>query len=349
MPIKFSELPVKTITETSKVIGLYTDNASNTGVSNCLINTSDFAKQTKLTEVDESAVHIYGSEQIIGDKTFIGKVVINNTLSITEPITISNSLATTGSITTTNTINGIKAASSDSTSETLIPTIGWVNDPTTASNVVHRTSNETIAGTKTFTNISVPIKFKNNNVEQMTNPSEYSEQMVYGVDKNDIRIGSMGIGMTADGNSRAYIAASKKIGDTYKYCVIDTYIDKSGNVWATAPTPSSPTDNSTKIATTNWFRNTLTNLLPTIRMTKHSDISTSLPYTAPIDGIMRVKIGAVYSWLLYINGVVVQEQSRNDSDSCVTTWIHIPVKKGDVLTASGSKYHFDGGQMYYPY
>ena len=61
MPIKFSELPTKGIAETSKVIGLYVDNTSNTGVSNCIINASDFAKQTTLTNVDESAVHKSGA------------------------------------------------------------------------------------------------------------------------------------------------------------------------------------------------------------------------------------------------------------------------------------------------
>ena len=117
-----------------------------------------------------------------------------------------------------------------------------------------------------------------------------------------------------------------------------------------APTPSSATDNSNNIATTAWFRNALTSLCPTIRMTKKEDIaSNGLPYTATANGIIRVKIGATYSWQLMINGTIVQEQERNNSDSCVTTWILIPVKNGDVLTASGNAYHFDGGALYYPY
>ena len=117
-----------------------------------------------------------------------------------------------------------------------------------------------------------------------------------------------------------------------------------------APTPSSATDNSTNAATTGWFRNALTSLCPTIRMTKKEDIaSNGLPYTATANGIIRVKIGATYSWQLMINGTIVQEQERNSSDSCVTTWILIPVKNGDVLTATGNAYHFDGGALYYPY
>lgn len=278
MPIKFSELPVKTIAETSKVIGLYTDNTSNTGVSNCLINTSDFAKQTKLTEVDESAVHIYDSERIIGDKTFIGKVYIDNTLSITQPMT------------TTSTINGVKPAASNSTSETLIPTIGWINDLATSTNLVHRSGAEEISGYKTFTNVGAPIRFKNNNLEQMVNPSAYSEQMVYGIDKNDIRIGSMGIGMDVNGNSRAYIAASKKIGDNYVYSILDTYVDKNGNAWTSAPTPAS-NDNSTKIATTAWVNSKIvagTGGFPNYSAAAGRAQNTS--YTAGTNGFLYIHI-----------------------------------------------------------
>lgn len=110
-------------------------------------------------------------------------------------------------------------------------------------------------------------------------------------------------------------------------------------------TPSSATDSSTKVATTQWFRNALCNL-GVQHLTKYEDIS-SVPYTAPIDGIMRVRIGATYNWELYINGIIVQQQNRNDSDSCTTTWATIPVKQGDVLTKGSGTIH--AMAMYYPY
>lgn len=114
---------------------------------------------------------------------------------------------------------------------------------------------------------------------------------------------------------------------------------------ATATTPTSATDHSTKISTTQWFRNAITNL-GVQHLTKYENIG-NLPYTAPIDGIIRVRIGAIYNWELYINGIVVQQQSRNDADSCTTTWVTIPVKQGDVLTqGAGSIYN---KEMYYPY
>lgn len=118
---------------------------------------------------------------------------------------------------------------------------------------------------------------------------------------------------------------------------------------ATTDTISTDTDHSTKVVNSQWFRNAITNL-GVQNLTKYEDIASSVTiYTAPIDGFIRVKIGATYNWQLYINGDIFQEQSRNNSDSCTTTWVVIPVKQGDVLTRGGSTYHFDGGAMWYPY
>ena len=48
MPIKFSQLTNKAISETTKIIGLYNDETSVSGSSNCTILTTDFAKKTAL-------------------------------------------------------------------------------------------------------------------------------------------------------------------------------------------------------------------------------------------------------------------------------------------------------------
>ena len=45
----------------------------------------------------------------------------------------------------------VKPSASKSTTDETIPTIGWVNDPAKSTNVVHRSGNETINGSKTFT------------------------------------------------------------------------------------------------------------------------------------------------------------------------------------------------------
>ena len=207
------------------------------------------------------------------------------------------------------------------------------------SDVVHRSGDETITGVKTFSGDTILIKNKSTEIDTTTSPSQQKYIYTDYIDKNNVRMGVVGSFQQADGKYGTYLQAGNE--------GMIKVISDGTNVTTSAPTPASATDNSTKIATTQWFRNALTSLLPTVRMTKYGDIGTTLPYTAPIDGIMRVKIGAVYNWELYINGILVQQQSRNDSDSCVTTWICIPVKQGDVLTAASG--HFDGGAMYYPY
>jgi len=86
MPIKFSELTTKSIDSVTRVIGLYADNSSSTGSSNCLINVTDFAKQSALDRLNQDAVHIYGTETIQGDKTFAGASTFNNGLTVTGVI-----------------------------------------------------------------------------------------------------------------------------------------------------------------------------------------------------------------------------------------------------------------------
>jgi len=74
-----------------------------------------------------------------GKFRFVGKDSQGN-IKYPLSIDIQNNKATT-----------VKPSASNSTSDTTIPTIGWVNDPATATNVVHRSGDETINGTKTFT------------------------------------------------------------------------------------------------------------------------------------------------------------------------------------------------------
>ena len=179
-----------------------------------------------------------------------------------------------------------------------------------------------------------------------------------------------------DNNGASVILRSTKVNNSDNFVTTPSYIGTSwvqetpalswNNIWtgnntfsgsttfsgsvslgssATATTPSSATDSSTKVATTQWFRNALCNL-GVQHLTKYEDIS-SVPYTAPIDGIMRVRIGATYNWELYINGVIVQQQNRNNSDSCTTTWVTIPVIQGDILTKGSGTIHEMA--MYYPY
>ena len=54
-----------------------------------------------------------------------------------------------------NNSNQSHTLATNATNSVLIPTMGWVNNPATSTNVVHRSGNETIAGTKTFSTTPV--------------------------------------------------------------------------------------------------------------------------------------------------------------------------------------------------
>jgi len=121
----------------------------------------------------------------------------------------------------------------NSTTDTYIPTMGWVNNPSTSTNVVHRSGNETIAGQKT-----------------------YSDTAVFN-----------GIVKNLAGGYRV-LQYQMKSGNTYED---QAYFDDAGTflgsfrVWNTgsaefltftevkAPTPATA-DNSTKIATTAFVK-----------------------------------------------------------------------------------------------
>ena len=121
--------------------------------------------------------------------------------------------------------------SNASDNTTKIATTAWVNSHIDVNpNVVRTTGNQSISGVKIFTQASAPIKLLNNSVEQMTVPEAYSEQMIYGTDKNGIRIGSLGIAINEHGASRTYIEASKEINGTHIYNVFENYVDLNGNM-----------------------------------------------------------------------------------------------------------------------
>ena len=88
MPIKFSELQLKPITEAKQVVGLFADATSTTGSTNCIVNVADFATSANLTsnvstlsaqitENDNKAVHNVYDENVNGKKTFTETVLCN--------------------------------------------------------------------------------------------------------------------------------------------------------------------------------------------------------------------------------------------------------------------------------
>lgn len=211
-----------------------------------------------------------------------------------------------------------------------IATTAWVN--TKLANYVDKTSDETIGGRKTATgnwtfNNALSIPTSENWKNFIAMQGEYFPYIA-GYSNN---------------TDTALALCTKRNGNFYN---LEIHNNGDGTGRVTCPTPLA-TSNDSSIATTEWSR-----LLPIrtsfLNLTKYGDI-TNLPYTAPVDGYMRVRCGATYWWELLINGTVYQKQDRNSSDSCVTVWTTIPVKRGDVLTFNSGTGHFDGGAMYYTY
>ena len=125
--------------------------------------------------------------------------------------------------------------------------------------------------------------------------------------------------------------------------------DKNFTGSTTVATVSSASDHSTNAVNTDWFRNAISTL-SVAHLTSYETIASNIgSYTAPIDGFIDIKIGAVYYWKVYINAIEVQSQDRWSGDSAVTTHVLIPVKQGDVLTWTFRDGAFYGGTMYYNY
>ena len=177
-----------------------------------------------------------------------------------------------------------------------------------SNSVVHKSGNETITGEKTFTTcIRKTISTSWENIISMT------------------------------GNNFPYIAGYSTDNDTAlalctlhngNWCNIEIHNNGTGG-YATIPTPAT-SDNSTKIATTNWVR--------TLGFTPNysTQMSISLPYTAPANGFISGVLTAAHSENYYIkvNNIQVQ-RIYGETNQRVTAPFFIPVYRGDVISTTG--------------
>lgn len=193
------------------------------------------------------------------------------------------------------------------------------------SNCVHKTGNETINGTKTFTG-SNPIVLQNNSGKNTTLTLKDSTT-AYGTSAVDF--------VQATSNNFNQLLIHFQEGN--KWCTsweqdptsknIKIYFTGSEAVFA--PTPAT-SDNSTKIATTNWVR--------TLGFTPNysTQMSISLPYTAPANGFISGVLTAAHSENYYIkvNNIQVQ-RIYGETNQRVTAPFFIPVYRGDVISTTG--------------
>ena len=137
---------------------------------------------------------------------------------------------TTYSVLRTNKIHAPIPSASSSTLEELVATTGWVNDPDKSTNVVHRTGNETITGTKVL-NGGIPIKLNKagNTYTEIQYTSDGSTRL--GGIRN-IREGSSDI-------MQMYVASTD--GST-NLGAIQLYRDDHNGILAAAPHPAASTN-----------------------------------------------------------------------------------------------------------
>ena len=196
------------------------------------ITTSDTAREALYTKVNTmvgECVKKTGNETIDGTKTFSKSPVVP---------------------TATSTDNSTKAAS---TAFVKTAISGKADD----SSVVHKTGNETIAGTKTFaSNVKVSkaspyVDLYNTNVTKGTVPSSLQSAHNAMVDKDGKFIAMSQYQYNTAGETQAVIRAYSPNNET-NFAQISIWYPPTGEPYTSAPTPPT-SDNSTKIATTAYI------------------------------------------------------------------------------------------------
>jgi len=126
------------------------------------------------------------------------------------------------------------------------------------SDCVKLTGNQTIAGTKTFSN--VPIVLKDGDMRVRYQSSVYTQGTApssncYGgsriTDKNNVEMGSVYTGMYTDGSVSSRLFVKSPVAGTNSGATLGISCNASGSFYTEAPTPA-VSDNSTKIATTAY-------------------------------------------------------------------------------------------------
>jgi hypothetical protein len=154
--------------------------------------------------------------------------------------------------------------------------MGWVNNPATSTNVVHRTGNETIGGSKTFTsspyvsNVEPRLFLNSTDVTRGTAPSAKEVTSINFQDTNGDWYGFVQSTYDTDKSVGVFIGAKKSISSSDTASVyMGIGYDSSGNPYTSAPTPtdSYSTTSGTQITTTGWVGSNFVNLAGTQTIT----------------------------------------------------------------------------------
>lgn len=166
------------------------------------------------------------------------------------------------------TVNVPLASQSSSTDSTIAASIGWVNNPSLSSNVLHKTGDETIGGHKTFTGGArfqsttvTPWSIVKTNLTKGTAPSSNVETRMMVYDSNGDSsylnlIAGVWTEYNSNGNITASLRACKPESGAAAFADIRVIYPATGDPYTYALTPAT-SDNSTKIATTAFVKSVL--------------------------------------------------------------------------------------------
>ena len=292
------------------------DSHSDTNASNIATLT------TTVTTNDSNAVHKDGEETITGVKTFStdnGLLALSPILtkqnSVSEGGQINfekadnsvltsnacidlydNNLRIVGHNSSSNAViplqadleNGniqtLKQPASNSTSLTTVPTIGWVNDPAYSTNVVHRSGDEEIDGTKTL----------------VSYPKVKSTRAIAKIGSDDNVVATFE-GVDTDNDNCAYIHTFDDSG-TQDACLALHWNNGQSYAEFNNVYTLNASDNSRKVPTTAWVNNRINAVTSAMDVYSTSQVDSAI--ATAISGVYRVKGSvATYSSLPIDNNV----------------------------------------------
>lgn len=198
-------------------------------------------------------VRFYHSETNV-HKTILYTADDTNTYTTDLQICYDN-VNNTGYITT-----NMQPPISDSINGNAIPTIGWVNDPAKSTNVVHRSGNEDIDGTKSFLappmiKTTIPesrITTKFNDITLGVVPTTNHFAGFRSLDSTGEEFANCNCSYNTAGRVGCNFYVKRVIDNVTRSATMGVFVDSDGTIYTAAPTPSSLTDSSTQIATTSW-------------------------------------------------------------------------------------------------
>ena len=224
---------------------------------------------SQASQTEEGLVHKTGNETIAGTKTFSS--------TISGSITGSSASCTGNAATATKATQDRNGLQIDT---------GYL-----------KLSGGTLSGDISIAKNAPILSLKNNQVEINATTSQLDTRMNF-YDKNDHNLSSVLTRTYADKSCYTYLRQFNFTSTNYGNEWVDLSIgyDKNGNAFANCPTPSSLTENSTKIATTAWVRTATGNFACNAATATNAGILSISPHTAmptstlDKDGIHAVEV-----------------------------------------------------------